>query len=154
MVNTIAIPTLSPYRLELFRSHVDTNGDCWNWTGCLDKDGYGQFKVEGSVRRAHRVAYSVANGPIPDGLVIDHLCRNRACVNADHLEPVTNLENIKRGDGAGGGPGRPPATACKYGHEFTAENSMPVKNGKRCRTCHRAYHRDYQANRRLIEAAP
>lgn len=84
-----------------FWAKVDrTTGDaCWPWTARLDRDGYGTLKMPtGRSIRAHRFAYELLVGPIPEGLVIDHLCRNRRCVNPAHLEPVTAEENWRRGD--------------------------------------------------------
>lgn len=72
-----------------------TPDECWHWLGST-REGYGLIKFAGQVRNAHRVAYELQVGPIPDGLHIDHLCRNRLCVNAAHLEPVTQAENNRR----------------------------------------------------------
>lgn len=81
--------------------NVDTiePGRCWIWTGKLhDGDrGYAKVRVAGQLRKAHRVAYELLVGPVPDGLVIDHLCRVRHCINPEHMEPVTNAENVRRG---------------------------------------------------------
>lgn len=79
----------------------DEQSGCWLWHGALDQDGYGAMRVDGHMVRAHRVAYQLLAGPIPDGLVIDHVrergCLNRNCVNPAHLEPVTNAVNVQRG---------------------------------------------------------
>ena len=69
---------------------------CWLWIGKTRKDGYGVLSLFGGFGYAHRVSYELLVGPIPDGLVIDHLCRIRCCVNPDHLEPVTSRENLAR----------------------------------------------------------
>ena len=84
-----------------FWSQVDRSDDCWLWRGHIDRDGYGQFKVTvhpGSYRtvRAHRWAWESTNGPVPDGLTLDHLCGQTACVRPEHLEPCTNAENLRR----------------------------------------------------------
>jgi hypothetical protein len=71
---------------------------CWLWTGLKASGGYGRIKIDGTHQQVHRVAYEMHIGPIPDGLQLDHLCRNKACVNPDHLEPVTQRENILRSD--------------------------------------------------------
>ena len=77
---------------------IDTDSECWNWTAAIFKGlGYGKFNFNGKTCYAHRVSYELHVGEIPSGLQIDHLCRNRKCVNPDHLEPVTHIENIRRG---------------------------------------------------------
>lgn len=76
---------------------VEVTGFCWNWTGYRNRGGYGRYMHQKRMQLAHRVSYELLVGPVPDGLVIDHLCRNPSCVNPDHLEPVTNAENIRRG---------------------------------------------------------
>jgi hypothetical protein len=70
---------------------------CWLWTGGKDTTGYGRKSVKGRLQPAHRVFYEAARGPIPSGLVLDHLCRVKLCVNPDHLEPVKQVTNVRRG---------------------------------------------------------
>lgn len=106
---------------------------CMLWLGSVSPKGYARFKMAGRTLQAHRLSYESAYGPIPGGMVIDHTCRVRHCVAPGHLEPVTNAENIARGEA-----GRHNAlkTHCKRGHEFTEENTRVRVNGTRvCRTC-------------------
>ena len=122
---------------ELFWSKValpDANG-CMVWTASLKSNGYGQFHIEGKNLYAHRVAYLWLVGPIPDGLQLDHLCRNRKCVAPDHLEAVTQQENLRRGDA---GINNKVKTHCPRGHAFTPENTRLNKQGSRmCAICKR-----------------
>lgn len=88
-----------PKRLLELRllKRLDRSGPCWIWTGCLYPTGYGLFVGNDRLpHRAHRIAYELWKGPIPAGLVIDHLCCNRACCNPAHLEAVTQRENVLR----------------------------------------------------------
>ena len=73
-------------------------GDCWIWRGCNSGNGYGKISVQGRMKMAHRHVYEVLVGPVPEGMVLDHLCRNRACVNPNHMEPVTIQVNTHRGE--------------------------------------------------------
>lgn len=87
---------------ERFWSKVDTSAECWTWTASKRANGYGQINVDGKNRTAHRLSYELSVGPVPDGLHLDHLCRNRACVRPDHLRPVTVKQNAEnRGPGTG-----------------------------------------------------
>lgn len=123
-------------RLAAMVDFTSSPDGCWLWTGVRDRGGYGQTTVKGKTKNAHRTVYKAVVGPIADELQIDHLCRVRHCVNPDHLEPVTPLENWRRGLA----PSAVNATkdACDHGHLFTPENTY-LRNGWRaCRTCQRA----------------
>jgi len=114
-------------------------GPCWVWTGTVGGNGYGYVNAaDRSKKLAHRVAYERTYGAIPDGTVIDHLCRNRRCVNPHHLEAVSNEENLRRGLGYRLRNGMD--TACVNGHRYTPENTYRNPNKPeeiRCRTCAR-----------------
>lgn len=134
-------PGLGQTEAERFWAKVDRRGpdDCWLWTGAVQSRGYGQLGVDGKLVYAHRWAYEHEVGPIPDGLTIDHLCRTRLCVNARHLEPVTNKVNIQRGESPWATNAR--KTHCVNGHEFTLENTFARPGGRGCRMCKRAHDR-------------
>jgi len=109
---------------------------CWTWTGSHDPDGYGKISVRSRMTNAHRVAYQIYVGPIPEAYEVDHLCRNRGCVNPAHLEAVPKPVNIARGEGAAARYAR--RTHCKNGHEYTPTNTRLSRTGTRqCRECER-----------------
>jgi hypothetical protein len=109
---------------------------CWPWGGSRDRYGYGKMSAFGVHVRVYRYSYELLVGPIPEGLTIDHLCRNPPCVNPDHLEAVTNKENILRSDSPSAINAR--KTHCIHGHEFTEANTYVSRQGVRtCRTCGR-----------------
>lgn len=122
---------------ERFWSRVQKTDECWIWTAGATAEGYGEIRVDGVERYAHRLSYEWAKGSIPKGLTIDHLCRNPRCVNPDHLETVTRRENTLRGINPAAQNAR--KIACKYGHPLTEDNVYRYRNGRerRCRTCHR-----------------
>lgn len=103
---------------RVHRPEADT---CWEWRGLLNHGGYGHYAVLGRTYIPHRVSYELIVGPIPDGLQIDHLCRNKVCVNPKHLEAVTQQENIRRSDCPPAKRGR--MTHCALGHEITRDRS-------------------------------
>jgi len=122
---------------ERFWSKVNKTNTCWIWTGASDK-GYGRLKINGKSIGAHRISYELHKGIIPEGLQIDHLCRNRICVNYDHLEAVTLRENIQRGLS---GSNMRNKTHCSQGHPYVGNNlyiqHVSFGNGirRKCRTC-------------------
>lgn len=133
------------YDLDYIRSksvEVPFSG-CWIWMGCVSSDGYSQINQK--PWSGHKSAYIAANGDVPEGLEIHHKCNVRCCVNPDHLEAVTHLENI-RASSLMGSYNRN-KTHCKRSHEFTIENTYienaPTKRGyaRKCRTCNQAKNR-------------
>lgn len=118
---------------------------CWEWTGSRSV-GYGRLHIAGKSELAHRFAYEHYIGPIPEGLVIDHLCRVRHCVNPAHMEVVTQTENKLRGTGSPAVNAK--KTHCKRGHPLTPENTYvhPRKGYRVCRQCTR------EAQLRMVNA--
>lgn len=116
---------------ERFLSHAQQTEGCWFWDAHLTKDGYGMFNMGNGMVTAHRAAYELFVGEIPKGLVIDHLCSVRDCVNPEHLEPVTQRENLRRAATWKGNQ-----TKCKRGHDYGVQPTWTtIKNFRRCRQC-------------------
>lgn len=118
---------------DLFWANAQMNGACLEWQKSKTTGGYGNLRVGDKYRYAHRIAYLLAYGNIPAGLVIDHLCRNRSCVRPSHLQAVTHLENVRRGAGSYGRA----KTKCVNGHDMTDEGNVyrSPKGRAVCRTC-------------------
>lgn len=150
-------------RLEEFWDHIERRDDgCWLWTGPILRDGYGKIWINGfGYRRAHRVAYELVHGPVPDGLDLDHMCHNadetcgggvtclhRRCVHPAHLEAVEHAENLARGRRARRGGRRNAAkTHCPHGHPYDTENTYTEGTFRRCRACKRLRDRRRRALR-------
>lgn len=139
-----------PTEAKFWANTMPNDAGCWIWLGTLTKQGYGYcpaaLRPIPGLWPTHRIAYTLANGPIPDGLVIDHLCRVRACCNPVHLEAVTNAENVRRA--AYPTITTPPRTHCKNGHQLTPENTYVTWGYRKCRTCARDYYSTYTRPRR------
>lgn len=133
-----------------FWSRVDASGDCWEWVAGRNGNGYGITYASGKAQVAHRWAYEELVGGIPAGLTLDHLCRNKRCVNPDHLEPVTQRVNTLRGHSRAAVNAR--KSHCIHGHELTPDNvyivRLPTAVSRYCRTCRRQGWRALRARRR------
>jgi len=126
---------------------LQENG-CWDWVGPLSKDGYGRIWNGTHNIRAHRFVFEQHKWPIPDGLTLDHLCRNRACVNPDHLEPVSNKDNVLRGFG-------PPArnarkNSCIHGHPLDGTRLAEGRWIRYCKTCRKTHAQRCRERERAI----
>lgn len=139
--------------VERFWRFVDKTNECWNWTGALlsGSRGYGNFSLNGRNVMAHRFSYELHKGAIPSGFTIDHLCRNRKCVNPDHLEAVTFKENCLRGVGAPAINAR--KTHCRLGHPLSIYGGT-----RRCPICKRETNKLYvkrkKAKKEVINVSP
>jgi len=140
--NVSQLRHLPPKVEQLIASH-DSREGCWVWHGKTSRWGYGAVRVyyvDGTdgYSGAHRIVYVALAGPIPDGLDLDHLCRNRLCCNPEHLEPVSRRANTLRGEGPAAVNAK--KTHCPRGHELTEDNLIPAnlkQGGRACLACHR-----------------
>jgi hypothetical protein len=132
---------------EIILSRIDIVDGHWIWNGCKNLGGYGYFTVGRQVQLAHRASYEAFVGPIPKGLVIDHLCRIRPCVNPEHMEVVTHKTNTLRGVG----PAAKNAikTQCPKGHPFDESNTQMYLNketgswARLCKACRGTHNKEY-----------
>jgi hypothetical protein len=123
-----------PFIRFMEKTHMDPETGCLEWTAHRNRKGYGKFQAQRTVSvSAHRYIYEMLVGPIPKGLQIDHLCRNRACVNISHMEVVTLRENVRRGTS---GQFQRNKTQCPQGHPYEGENLyVDARGARHCRTC-------------------
>lgn len=144
----VSVEKLPQYRINDFWNKVEKGPNCWNWTGTKSSFGYGIFSYRNTSLRAHRVSYELVIGKIPDDLVIDHLCRNRLCVNPAHLEAVESEVNVDRGIGLTARNSR--KSECSKGHPFDEINTYirPGTSWRSCRKCKAEASRKSCAKRR------
>jgi hypothetical protein len=123
---------------------------CWLWNRCADRTGYGLIRWRGRQYRAHRLAYFAFEGEIPAGYHVHHICHVSRCINPDHLEALKQADHMRCVDHIS--YHNASKTHCKWGHEFTSENTLTPKDGRRrCRLCIRMFdHARYRRNRRKI----
>lgn len=143
-----SIPPLTEKDIARFWAKVERRGsnECWHWQAGTNKRGYGVFRIKDKYCYAHRVAYTIARGPIPDGMTIDHGCRVHGCVNPAHLTPMTGAENSTLGNLL--------VETCRKGHPRTPENlyyTTVRRNGRTyvtriCKPCAAEWHKKNRSN--------
>lgn len=130
---------------------ISDDGDCWEWTACKTKAGYGAFSLNGKSVLAHRLSYSFVN-KISNGKVIDHICRNRSCVNPNHLREVKQSENALE-NSIGQGAKNKIKTHCSRGHDLSESSLLILKNGAKrrvCKPCHALRSKQYRDRRNNV----
>lgn len=142
----VQLNTTSPRAASQPVGYVIQENGCWEWVGALDRGGYGRMNVGGAAHLAHRFLYEQANGPIPTDAQCDHLCRQRSCVNPDHIEVVSQRENLLRGEGWAGLNAA--KTTCPRGHPLVGENlkawELEHRGWRICRTCYSDWKRAHR----------
>lgn len=135
---------------QRFWAKVQKTDSCWIWTAAKYKAGYGHFQWGDRDWCAHRIAYTLLRGPIPEGMTLDHLCRNKSCVNPDHLDPCTRGENTLRGDTIS--TRNKLKTHCPKGHPYSGENLRYSPLGARmCRECRRVWNKEQYLRRKALK---
>ena len=124
---------------------------CWEWPGWKTNNGYGGVTINRAHCLVHRIVYEFFLGKIPDGLQVDHLCRNRACANPYHMEIVTTRENVLRGIGLSAQNAR--KTHCHAGHEFSESNTYHYRGQRHCRSCKAATSRGFYLKSRIADGS-
>jgi hypothetical protein len=126
---------ITKYDAQTIFGLSEIGNGCWNWRGSLYRNGYGKYGSRGYM--AHRLAYELTKGSVPEDMCLDHTCRNRSCINPDHLEIVTLVENVMRGESLHALNAR--KTHCSEGHEFTDKNTYrrQDRETRECKTCRR-----------------
>ncbi len=132
----------TPDFLTKFWSRVKKSNNCWEWTATLDGRGYGKCYWKHKQLSSHIISYQLMVGDVPEGLELDHLCRNKKCVNPDHLEAVTHRENMLRGFAPSAIHAR--KTHCPQGHLYNGINLITYGTNRKCRICKNATQRKYK----------
>lgn len=137
-------------KVKTSTTHFYEGTACWEWTASIQCHGYGKFWLNGRSELTHRVSYENIHDKIPKGLVINHLCRNRKCCNPDHLEVISQGENIRKGlSGFLSGLQQRLKTHCKQGHKYTKKNTYIYSNGSRaCKICTIIRNRQFRVNKK------
>ena len=120
--------------MKRFFDKVDKTDSCWNWLASTNASGYGLFRFQGKTSKAHRVSYILTFGYIDENLVIDHLCKNRKCVNPLHLELVEQKENVRRGMSGKINNVQSKKTHCPKGHPYSRVDNNGYRLCGKCRS--------------------
>lgn len=130
------------------RAEIRGPNECWLWRGTISQRGYGRFIFKGKTKTAHRVSFELVKGPIPTGLVIDHMCRNKICINPGHLRAVTPKTNTLSGISVTAVNSR--KKKCKRGHPLSGYNLILKKKGRACRECQKLHSYKYKSKRAFL----
>jgi len=138
-------------KVTISNTHFYEGTPCWEWTASTDPAGYGSFWFNGKKKYVHRLSYEDVNGEVPEGLELDHLCRNRSCCNTNHLESVPPKENVRRSLVAFVAELKQRIkTHCPQGHKYSKENTYITPIGSRkCRSCHRIQDSQYRQRKKM-----